>query len=330
MKITHAWRHSRSFHKALLLLAAFTALALLVYAASGHRADNVDAPPFHLRRAMPPQPPALQYLRYECRYGRLGNRVMSFVTALAIARANGRLLVVDDPVLLAFFDVSAFARDLAPTPPASNLATDRTSYFRDGRDLAAGRRFANHLLRSEAPVVDLGIAYDYAAVPLPPSIWNALRLHRAHVEAAEALLADRRLARGAYDCLHHRGTDFAALPNFVPIEDAAAVVRRHLLARNDTSSTYTLFVTTDEREQLVRRTLDDLLPQHRLLFAPDGELRFIEDELWAVGTIGVSLAVCAHARTLFLNPSSTFSHLIGTLASSTSHIVYMAPTSEKT
>lgn len=321
MEITHAWRHSRSFHKALLLLSAFTALAMLVYAASGHRRDVEGTPLF---RHVPQQPPALQYLRYECRYGRLGNRAMSFVTALAIARANGRLLVVDDPVLMAFFDLSAFARDLAPGPPAPDLAVDRTSHFRDGRDLAAGRRFANHMLRSEAPVVDLGIAYDYAAVPLPPSIWNALRLHRAHVEAAASLLADRHLTRGTYDCLHHRGTDFAALPSFVPLEAAAAVVRHHVLSRNDTSEPpYTLFVTTDEREQLVRRTLDDLLPQHRLLFAPDGELRYIEDELWAVGTIGVSLAVCAHARTLFLNLSSTFSHLIGALASS-SAVVFVA------
>lgn len=291
MRVLHEWKRAPPHQKIKIVVLAAVALMLFLLLRHGGSGALPERPLYW--DAAPPPPLKLQYLRYRAT-GQIGERAMAFATALAIARANGRLLLVHDPVLTAIFDLSALHRDLTDEIPPG-LAVDAATHFREN----TATRFADHVLRSSADVVDLGIAHDYSAVPIPPSVWSHMLLRIVHRHAASVLVA----GLDPYACLHYL-VDFE-LP---------------YLSVNET----TLFVTTGEHEQAVRRRLADLLDPHtRVIFAPDSDLRLIENEMWAVGTIGISLAVCAQARTLFLNRDSAFSDLMGALAPSSSRIVYV-------
>lgn len=262
-------------------------------------------------------------VRYNHRYGRLGNRVFSFAFAYAVARANRCQLFMSDNVLPLFFNLTPFQKHLRYRMIEGEVDS---RYFRDGKDLAVRKQFSSFLIDTNATIIDLGFSYDYTNEPIPPKILSSLQLQDSFYEAATSMLSSRNLLFKSYDCLHHRGTDFRDSSLYVSLEKSAEIIVSSFPNRSVPLDSF-LFVSTDEPASAVRHVLFPLLPNNTLFFAPVGQFHTIdeEDEDWDVSAIGISIAICSRARRAFLNSNSTFSFLISLLASSLTKIVYLTP-----
>ena len=255
------------------------------------------------------------YVRYDYHYGRLGNRVMAFMMAVQLAKTNHRKLILDDPIIPLFFNMTPFDRYVAKRDdPLDERMVDRT-YFRTGQDMEQARRFESFVLNSNVGTVDVGIAYDFTQVSVSPIIVRSLRLSDVFMEEASLFAKDHP----SYDCFHHRGTDFKDTPNYISLAQASSIIQSH---PNRSTS---LFITSDEFITVLRLILSERLPEHAFYFTPKSmHPMLIEEEEWDVQNIGISLAICSQAKHAFLNPSSTFSHVIGMLASSTTKVVLLS------
>lgn len=249
-----------------------------------------------------------KFIRYNCHYGRLGNHVLSFTYALTLAQTNGRKLLIEDKLLTTFINLSPFASDITFSLPTINSTDMR--FFRNENDMKHNKRFDKFTLHSDATMIDIGIAYDFTSHPVPPDILRNITLHSFFINMATRFLQDHHLHPKDYACLHHRGTDFSKTPNFVPLHVSASSLLK------EAPRIRTLFVSTDENPDVIKDTLQKLLPDHTLLFIYNDPMQtiVIDGQPWNAYAIGTSLHVCAMASHTILNPASTFSNLIHILS----------------